>query len=226
MSFDVTADAYLRFMGRWSEPLTREFLESADVRVTGQVVDVGCGPGVLTAVLVDRYGAPAVAAIDPSASFVAATRERFPGMDVRQGTAEALPYDDGDLRRGAGPAGRALHDRPGGGAARHGPGDQGGRGGRGVCLGPRRGRLTAVPVLVRCPGRGPGRPERGRAAGDQGRPARGVRTRGRPARHHVLGPHRDRPLRVLRRVVGALPLRRGPARCLRRDAGGRPPPHA
>ena len=93
-SFDVSADAYLRFMGRWSEPLTGEFLESADVRVTGQVLDVGCGPGVLTAVLVDRYGAPAVAAIDPSESFVAATRARFPGLDVRQGVAEALPYAD------------------------------------------------------------------------------------------------------------------------------------
>jgi len=94
MSFDVSADAYLRFMGRWSEPLAGEFLESADVRVTGQVLDVGCGPGALTAVLVDRHGAPAVAAIDPSESFVAAIRERFPGLDVRQGTAEALPYDD------------------------------------------------------------------------------------------------------------------------------------
>ncbi len=94
MSFDVPADAYLRFMGRWSEPLTGVFLESADVTVTGQVLDVGCGPGVLTAVLVDRYGASAVAAIDPSPSFVAATGERFPGADVRQGVAEALPYDD------------------------------------------------------------------------------------------------------------------------------------
>jgi SAM-dependent methyltransferase len=94
MSFDVPADAYLRFMGRWSEPLAGVFLESADVRVTGQVLDVGCGPGVLTAVLVDRYGAPAVAAVDPSPSFVAATLERFPGMDVRQGVAEALPYAD------------------------------------------------------------------------------------------------------------------------------------
>ncbi len=94
MSFDVPADAYLRFMGRWSEPLTRVFLDSADVTVTGQVLDVGCGPGVLTAVLVDRYGVPAVAAIDPSPSFVAATRERFRGMDVRQGVAESLPYDD------------------------------------------------------------------------------------------------------------------------------------
>ena len=94
MSFDVPADAYLSFMGRWSEPLAGVFLDSADVRVTGQVLDVGCGPGVLTAVLVDRYGAPAVAAIDPSPSFVAATRERFPGTDVRQGVAETLPYDD------------------------------------------------------------------------------------------------------------------------------------
>jgi ubiquinone/menaquinone biosynthesis C-methylase UbiE len=97
MSFDVSADAYLRFMGRWSEPLAGEFLESADVRVTGQVLDVGCGPGALTAVLVDRFGAPAVAAIDPSESFVAATGERFPGLDVRQGNAEALPYDDGSF---------------------------------------------------------------------------------------------------------------------------------
>ena len=90
MSFDVPADAYLSFMGRWSGPLAGLFLDSADVRVTGQVLDVGCGPGVLTAVLVDRYGAPAVAAVDPSASFVAATVERFPGMDVRQGVAAGV----------------------------------------------------------------------------------------------------------------------------------------
>ena len=75
MSFDVSADAYARFMGRWSEPLSGVFLDSADVPVTGQVLDVGCGPGALTAVLVDRYGAPAVAAIDPSESFVAATKD-------------------------------------------------------------------------------------------------------------------------------------------------------
>ncbi len=94
MSFDVPADAYLSFMGRWSVPLAGVFLDGADVGAIGQVLDVGCGPGVLTAVLVDRYGAPAVAAIDPSPSFVAATQARFPGMAVRQGVAEALPYAD------------------------------------------------------------------------------------------------------------------------------------
>jgi SAM-dependent methyltransferase len=97
MSFDVPADAYLRFMGRWSEPLTGEFLARADVPDTGQVLDVGCGPGVLTAALVQCFGAPAVAAIDPSESFVAATLARFPGLDVRTGVAEALPYADGSF---------------------------------------------------------------------------------------------------------------------------------
>ena len=94
MSFDVPADAYLRFMGRWSAPLTTEFLAAADLHATGPVLDVGCGPGVLTTVLVERLGSSAVTAIDPSPSFVAATSELFPGMDVRQGVAEALPYDD------------------------------------------------------------------------------------------------------------------------------------
>jgi SAM-dependent methyltransferase len=48
----------------------------------------------LTAQLVARRGADAVAAIDPSASFVAATRARLPGVDVRSGVAERLPSPD------------------------------------------------------------------------------------------------------------------------------------
>lgn len=95
MAFDVAADAYGRFMGRYSEPLADQLVELADVRRRMRAVDVGCGPGVLTSRLVDRLGADRVAAIDPSPPFVAATRVRCPGADVRQGTAEALPFDDG-----------------------------------------------------------------------------------------------------------------------------------
>jgi SAM-dependent methyltransferase len=36
-----------------------------------------------------------VSAVDPSEPFVAAARERNAGVDVRQASAEALPYDDG-----------------------------------------------------------------------------------------------------------------------------------
>jgi SAM-dependent methyltransferase len=94
VSFDVTADAYARFMGRFSAPLAVEFAELADVRAGQRALDVGCGPGVLTAELVARLGADAVAAIDPSAPFVAAVGERFPDVDVRSGAAEDLPYPD------------------------------------------------------------------------------------------------------------------------------------
>jgi SAM-dependent methyltransferase len=88
------ADAYARFMGRFSEPLAKQFsLVVRDVR--GRVLDVGCGPGVLTEVLVRRYSAKRVDAIDPTPGFVEAARERLPGVDVRLGHAEDLPYADG-----------------------------------------------------------------------------------------------------------------------------------
>lgn len=59
-----------------------------------RVLDVGCGPGALTAELVRGTGAEAVSAVDPSASFVAAVRERLPGVDVRLSAAEHLPFPD------------------------------------------------------------------------------------------------------------------------------------
>jgi SAM-dependent methyltransferase len=43
-------------------------------------------------VLVDRLGVAAVSAVDPSESFVAATRARFPDLDVQPARAEELPY--------------------------------------------------------------------------------------------------------------------------------------
>lgn len=99
MSFDVAADAYGRYMGRFSEPLAPVFAEFAGVPVGGRpgmtAVDVGCGPGALTAVLVEALGEASVAAIDPSEPFVAAAAARFPGVDVRRGSAEQLPYQGG-----------------------------------------------------------------------------------------------------------------------------------
>ena len=91
MSFDVSADAYLRFMGQYSEPLAVQFADLAGVGHGQRVLDVGCGPGALTAELVRRPG-DAVSAVEPSASFVAAVRERLPGMDVRRSAAEQLPF--------------------------------------------------------------------------------------------------------------------------------------
>jgi SAM-dependent methyltransferase len=94
MGFDVTAAAYGSFMGRFSEPLAPLFVEAAGVSAGQRVLDVGAGPGALTAVLVDVVGADRVAAIDPSQSFVAALHERLPEVDARVGSAEELPWPD------------------------------------------------------------------------------------------------------------------------------------
>jgi ubiquinone/menaquinone biosynthesis C-methylase UbiE len=102
MSFDVAADAYDRFMGKYSRLLSPQLADFAGVRSGQRVLDVGCGPGALTAELVARVGASGVAAVDPSEPFVAAARERNPGVEVRQASAGQLPF------KGVGPAGSYL----------------------------------------------------------------------------------------------------------------------
>ncbi|MBA2756425.1 MAG: class I SAM-dependent methyltransferase [Chloroflexi bacterium] len=94
MSFDVAAEAYHQFMGRYSVQLSPQLADLAGVRDGQRALDVGCGPGALTAELVTRLGASFVAAVDPSEPFVAAARARHAGVDVRQASAERLPFPD------------------------------------------------------------------------------------------------------------------------------------
>jgi len=92
--FAVAAGAYDRFMGRYSSPLAPVFADFASVVSGLRCLDVGCGPGSLTAELANRVGADSVSAVDPSEPFVAAVAQRFPGVEVLQATAEDLPFDD------------------------------------------------------------------------------------------------------------------------------------
>jgi len=94
MAFDVAAEAYDRFMGRYSRLLSPQLADLAGISEGQRVLDVGCGPGVLTGELVERAGASNIAAVDPSEPFVAAARDRHPGVDVRLAAAEALPFPD------------------------------------------------------------------------------------------------------------------------------------
>jgi len=93
MAFDVAAESYARFMGRFAEPLADQLVELVGARAGQTALDVGCGPGTVTERLVRELGAGSVAAIDPSPPFVEAARGRCPGADVREGTAEHLPFE-------------------------------------------------------------------------------------------------------------------------------------
>jgi SAM-dependent methyltransferase len=95
VSFSGSGEAYDRFMGRYSRRLAPGLADFAGIEAGMRVLDVGCGPGALTAELVSRVGADRVAAADPSESFAAATGESFPDADVRRAPAERLPWPDG-----------------------------------------------------------------------------------------------------------------------------------
>jgi SAM-dependent methyltransferase len=94
VSFFAGSDAYDRFMGRYSVLLAPHLADFAGIEAGQRVLDVGCGPGALTAELVQRLGPGAVSAVDPSEPFVATARERHPGVDVGLAPAEELPFPD------------------------------------------------------------------------------------------------------------------------------------
>lgn len=93
-SFQASGDAYDGYMGRYSRRLAPLFADTLGLGAGHRALDVGCGPGALTGVLVERLGVQAVAACDPSPPFVADCADRHPGLDVRVARAEDLPFDD------------------------------------------------------------------------------------------------------------------------------------
>ena len=93
--FTAAVENYDRFMGRYASGLAPKLADAAGVRPGMRVLDVGCGSGALAVELAGRVGEDSVAAIDPAPDFVAACQARIPGADVREGVAEALPWDDG-----------------------------------------------------------------------------------------------------------------------------------
>lgn len=88
---------YERFMGAWSQLAGREFLEWLGMAPARRWLDVGCGNGAFTELLVERSAPRAVAGVDPSAAQIAFARARpaLAEADIRLGDAMALPFDDG-----------------------------------------------------------------------------------------------------------------------------------
>jgi SAM-dependent methyltransferase len=95
--FRGPAAVYDRFVGRYSPALARAMCDAAGVRLGQRALDVGCGSGALVTELAARVGAENVAGLDPSEPFVEAARAKTPGVRLVVGSAEALPFADGEF---------------------------------------------------------------------------------------------------------------------------------
>ena len=92
-TFGVRSAAYDLFMGRYSIPLAARFADAAGVQFGQTAVDVGCGPGALIGALVARLGADAVSACDPAPGFLADCAAEHPGIELKPGRAESIPFE-------------------------------------------------------------------------------------------------------------------------------------
>ncbi len=88
--------AYEQFMGRWSARLAPLFVRFAGVEDGQRILDVGCGTGSLSRVLMAVGESIDVVGLDPVASYVSFARKRVTGLraQFQVGTAEALPFRD------------------------------------------------------------------------------------------------------------------------------------
>ena len=89
-------EAYEDFMGRWSLLAGNAFLDWLNPTPGMRWLDVGCGNGAFTELLVERAAVRHVQGIDPSDGQLAFARTRLARAPVAfdQGDAMALPYPD------------------------------------------------------------------------------------------------------------------------------------
>jgi ubiquinone/menaquinone biosynthesis C-methylase UbiE len=96
MKFFTDGEAYERLMGRWSRLIGESFLDWLALPKGHRCLDVGCGNGAFTEVLMARAAPASVVGLDPSDGQIAFARERAGAKmaEFRVGDAQALPFGD------------------------------------------------------------------------------------------------------------------------------------
>ncbi len=87
------AEAYRRGFGRLSAYTARPLLSATRVDTGARILDVGCGPGIVTDVAVAL--GHRVLAVDVDSGMARVTAERLPSTEVVQAALPQLPFDDG-----------------------------------------------------------------------------------------------------------------------------------
>ena len=89
-----------KYDSTWSSS-TRQFipplLDAAAVSGKMSILDVGCGPGYVSAAAAERGATPI--GLDFSEEMIAIAKEKFPQIEFRQGDAQNLPFPDASFDR-------------------------------------------------------------------------------------------------------------------------------
>ncbi|WP_370942368.1 class I SAM-dependent methyltransferase [Amycolatopsis sp. cg5] len=99
---DLTRAAYLQVAAvNWGEQCTQEmekqYLREHAGADAGPAVDIACGPGRWTRVLVEKFGADQVIGLDLSVTMLRAIHEALPGISLVRADAMDLPFADSSL---------------------------------------------------------------------------------------------------------------------------------
>jgi ubiquinone/menaquinone biosynthesis C-methylase UbiE len=88
--------AYERYMGQWTRLAGDHFLKWLAPRPELRWIDIGCGNGAFTELIVQRCAPSEIQGIDPSEAQLAFARTRaaMPMVEFRQGNAMAIPFPD------------------------------------------------------------------------------------------------------------------------------------
>lgn len=94
---DWSPSTYLKFEDERTRP-ARDLLAQVPLTAPGRVVDMGCGPGNSTELLIERFPAAAVMGLDNSPNMLAEARARVPGATFGEADANTwVPEPETDL---------------------------------------------------------------------------------------------------------------------------------
>lgn len=92
----VDGEVYEKFMGQWSRACGRKLVEWLGIPAGLKWLDVGCGTGAFTSVILEACAPKSIVGIDAMETQLVGAKSRVTDerVDFRVGDAQALPFDD------------------------------------------------------------------------------------------------------------------------------------